>query len=546
MTGLPSDTLSAPDPPSRSLRIASAGAGILAAGAGLATAELIAGLVAGAPSALIAIGDLVIDLQPPGAKDVVVGLFGTNDKAALDLLVLVGALAIAAALGMVGRRRPVTAALGVVALGGLVAFAALREPLVDPLLAVVAPALGTLVALGVLGLLLGALEPLAPRAGEGADPGRPATRPLVGQPALPTRPMPDWDRRRFLRLGATVAVGSVALGALGRSLLTSAAATARPVPPALARVLAPAPALAPGSSLDVPGITPIVMPAERFYRIDTALLTPRVDVATWTLRISGMVERELSLTYDELVGLPTLEQYVTIACVSNVVGGDLVGNALWSGVHLRDVLGLAGVRAAATQLVGRSVDGFTVGFPTAWAMDQARDPMIALGMNGQPLPPEHGSPARLIVPGLYGYVSATKWLAEIELTTLEAFDAYWVRLGWAKEAPILTQSRIDLPRDGARLPAGSATIAGVAWAPDRGISAVELRIDGGPWQAATISTPISRATWVQWRTTWSATPGSHTLEVRATDGTGAVQTAEVSPPAPDGARGHHRITVTVG
>ncbi|HEV2005694.1 MAG TPA: molybdopterin-dependent oxidoreductase, partial [Candidatus Limnocylindrales bacterium] len=227
-------------------------------------------------------------------------------------------------------------------------------------------------------------------------------------------------------------------------------------------------------------------------------------------------------------------------------GGDLVGNAKWTGAHLRDVLAMAGVRPGATQIVGRSVDGFTVGFPTEWAMNPSRDPMVALGMNGLPLPIEHGYPARLIVPGLYGYVSATKWLSEIELTTLEAFDAYWVPLGWAKEAPILTQSRIDVPKHDARLVAGLVTVAGVAWAPDRGVSKVELKIDDGPWAEATLSAAISRATWVQWQFDWKATAGSHRIEVRATDGAGAVQTDQVTPPAPDGARGHHHIEVQVG
>ena len=289
------------------------------------------------------------------------------------------------------------------------------------------------------------------------------------------------------------------------------------------------------------------MPNDGFYRIDTALIVPRVDVATWTVKVSGMVDKPLSFTYDQLAAMPIFEQYVTIACVSNEVGGDLVGNALWRGVHLRDVLAMAGVQPGATQIVGRSVDGFTVGFPTAWAMDPSRDPMIALGMNGEPLPVEHGYPARLIVPGLYGYVSATKWLAEIELTTLEAFDAYWVPLGWAKEAPILTQSRIDVPRDrrgGSR--SDRSPIAGVAWAPDRGISKVEIRIDEGAWQPATLSAAISKATWVQWEVGWNAPPGDHTIEVRATDGTGEVQTDQVTPPAPDGARGHHTIRVHVG
>jgi hypothetical protein len=209
---------------------------------------------------------------------------------------------------------------------------------------------------------------------------------------------------------------------------------------------------------------------------------------------------------------------------------------------------MAGVQAGATQLVGRSVDGWTAGMPTAWVMDPSREPMIALEMNDQPLPRVHGFPARLIVPGLFGYVSATKWLAELELTTLEAFDAYWIRLGWAKEGPILTQSRIDVPGNSDHVPPGRVPIAGVAWAPDRGISKVEISVDKGDWQAATLSTPIAKATWVQWLYAWDSTTagsGLHTIEVRATDGTGAVQDANRTPPAPDGARGHHTIEVLV-
>ena len=284
------------------------------------------------------------------------------------------------------------------------------------------------------------------------------------------------------------------------------------------------------------------MPNDRFYRIDTALLTPSVSTDGWTLRIHGLVDRDTTLTWAQLVALPMVEQYVAIACVSNEVGDQLVGNAKWTGVRLRQVLDIAGVQSTATQLVGRSVDGFTAGMPTAWVMDPAREPMIALKMNDAPLPPIHGYPARLIVPGLYGYVSATKWLTELELTTLEAFNGYWVPLGWAKEAPILTQSRIDTPRGGVK--SGTVPIAGIAWAPDRGVSRVEVAIDGA-WRDARLSKPISDATWVQWVTDWTTTPGQHTIMVRATDGKGVVQEEQHSPPAPDGARGWHTIAVDV-
>jgi DMSO/TMAO reductase YedYZ molybdopterin-dependent catalytic subunit len=372
---------------------------------------------------------------------------------------------------------------------------------------------------------------------------------VSGRPRSPTRPssMPNWSRRGFLIRSGSLAAASVVAGFVGRRLLDGGNA----VPVGVGTALPPptnTASLPSGAALDVPGITPIVEPNASFYRIDTALIAPGVDVAKWSLRIHGLVDRETTLTYADLAALPMFEQYVTIACVSNEVGGNLVGNAKWTGVHLRDVLAMAGVQSSASQLVGRSVDGFTAGMPTAWVMDKSREPMIALKMNDELLPKLHGFPARLIVPGLYGYVSATKWLSELELTTLEAFDGYWVPLGWSKEGPILTQARIDVPRDGQRVAAGRVAIAGVAWAPDRGVSRVEIAVDG-QWHDAQRSMPISKATWVQWLYAWDAAAagaGDHTIEVRTTDGTGQVQTADRTPPAPDGARGHQTIRVTVG
>ena len=357
--------------------------------------------------------------------------------------------------------------------------------------------------------------------------------------------MPDWSRRSFMIRAGGVGVGAVAAGLIGRGLLERQRVAPVGSGPAIPPASVVVPALDPTQDLatTIPNLTPIVEPNDSFYRIDTSLLTPVLDTSTWSLRIYGMVDRETTLTWEQLIALPMFEQYVTISCVSNEVGGKLVGNAKWTGVRLRDVLDIAGVQAGATQLVGRSsASDFTAGMPTAWVMDTSREPMIAVKMNDEPLPPAHGYPARLIVPGLYGYVSATKWLTALELTTLEAFDGYWVPLGWSKEAPILTQSRIDTPHGGVK--AGQVHVAGIAWAPDRGISRVEVSIDG-TWGDAKLSRPISNATWVQWVTDWAATPGNHVIQVRATDGTGAVQPEQPTPPAPDGARGWHTINVSV-
>jgi DMSO/TMAO reductase YedYZ molybdopterin-dependent catalytic subunit len=499
-------------------------AGLAAGAAALGAAELLAGILPGAASPIIAIGDLVIALQPPGAKQFVVDLFGEADKLVLNLLIAGVAVAAAAGLGILARTRPGLARIAIAA-GGLLALGAgLRDPLSEPITTLLVAAAAVGVAIWTLSWLLR----LA------AGPGHP-----------PEAEMPAWGRRRFI--GASIAVVGLAAtsGVIGRALLDRGRLTAATQTGDLPSPSATAPPPPAGSSLDVAGLSPLVTPNPDFYRIDTALLVPRPDIETWRLRVSGMVDRPFELTYDELVALPLVEQYVTIACVSNEVGGNLVGNALWTGVRLKELLERAGVQPAATQIVGRAVDGFTAGFPTAHALADRRESLVAVAMNGEPLPPSHGYPARLIVPGLFGYVSATKWLTEIELTTLEAFDAYWVPLGWAKQGPILTQSRIDVPGDGARVAAGTVAVAGVAWAPDRGISAVEVQVDEDGWQAGELSTPISDATWVQFIHRWEATPGEHLLRVRATDGSGEVQTDMRTPPPPDGARGHHTIRVTI-
>jgi DMSO/TMAO reductase YedYZ molybdopterin-dependent catalytic subunit len=496
--------------------------GVIAGAAGIAIGELLAGLISGVPSPVSSVGAAVIALQPPGAEQVVIGLFGAADKLVLSLTVLVVALALAAGLGVVARRRPDRSSLGFVALGVLTLLAELRDPLAAPVLAIPVGAIAVLVAIWTRDWLL--------------------RRAVAPEPRVAT--MPDWGRRRFLGASLTAATAAVVAGTAGRVLLEQRSAAIAGVPP-LPAPASPLPSLAPATSLAVDGLTPIVPATRDFYRIDTQLLTPHLDAASWELAISGLVDHPLTFRYADLVAMPQIEEYVTLACVSNEVGGHLVGNARWSGVPLRALLDRAGVQPEATQLVGRAFDGWTAGFPTAWLEPPERVALVALAMNGAPLPAEHGYPARLIVPGLFGYVSNTKWLTESELTTLEACDAYWVRLGWAKEGPILTQSRIDTPGGGRTVSAGEVPVAGVAWAPDRGISRVEVQVDDGGWAPAQLSAPISRATWVQFLYRWPATPGRHRLRVRATDGGGVVQSAETTPPAPDGARGYHTIEVNV-
>ncbi|MGZ8481364.1 MAG: molybdopterin-dependent oxidoreductase [Candidatus Limnocylindria bacterium] len=501
---------------------AAALAGVVAGAAGLGVAELLAGLIPGAASPIVAVGDFVISVQPPGAKQFVVDLFGEADKLVLNLLIAAVAMGAAGGLGVLARDRPDLARLGFVGFSLLVFGASLRDPLSDPIPTLIVG----IVALGVVLATCGWLLRLASRVGR-----RPAAE------------MPAWERRRFLGTSLAVLALAATSGVVGRILLDQGR-LAVPQSGAIPSPLTSAPPVPSGAELAVDGLSPIVTPNEAFYRIDTALLVPRPDIRTWRLRVTGMVDRPFELTYDELLAMPLHDQYVTIACVSNEVGGDLVGNALWRGVRLKELLERAGVQPDATQIVGRA-GNFTAGFPTVWALADDREALVAVAMNGEPLPANHGYPARLIVPGLYGYVSATKWLEEIELTRLEDFDAYWVPLGWSKEAPILTQSRIDTPRDFARVGAGMVPVAGVAWAPDRGISAVEVRVDEGEWRPAELSTPISDATWVQFVHRWEATPGAHTISVRATDRAGELQADQRTPPPPDGARGRHTIRVDV-
>lgn len=352
------------------------------------------------------------------------------------------------------------------------------------------------------------------------------------------------DRRQVMRGIVGVGVLAVAAGIAGRVLGASARSVAgeraavRLPPPNV-----PVPPVDPAADLRVPGLASYLTPNSDFYRIDTALTVPQVSKETWSLRIHGMVDREIRLDYADLARRPSVERLVTLTCVSNPVGGDLIGNASWLGYRLDALIAEAGPHPDADMVLSRSADGFTAGSPLA-ALTDGRDALLAVGMNGEPLPVEHGYPARLVVPGLYGYVSATKWVTELEITRFDRAQAYWTRRGWSERGPIKTGTRIDTPRGAVR--AGKVTIAGVAWAQHRGIDAVEVQIDNGPWQPARLAAEPSVDTWRQWSYDWEASAGTHTVRARAIDGTGTVQTAEVADVIPDGASGYPSRTIRVG
>nr|WP_231126851.1 molybdopterin-dependent oxidoreductase [Motilibacter aurantiacus] len=353
------------------------------------------------------------------------------------------------------------------------------------------------------------------------------------------------DRRRFLATAAGVGVAALGSDVVGRAAVRRLGAAASRSAVRLPAPASPAPALARGAVLQTPGVSAFFTSERDFYRVDTALTVPQVATEDWSLRVFGDVERELTLDWEQLLARPMIERDITLTCVSNEVGGDLVGTARWLGVPLGPLLAEAGPRAGADQIVSRSVDGMTIGTPTAVAMD-GRDAMLAVAMNGRPLTPKHGFPCRMVIPGLYGYVSATKWVTELEVTSFAAYDAYWVKRGWAAQAPIKTASRIDTPRPFSRNRVGRVAVAGVAWAQHRGVARVEVRVDGGPWQQAQLSTAASTDLWRQWVWEWEATtPGSHKLEVRAADTDGAVQPEARETPFPEGSQGWHSVVVSV-
>ncbi|MFJ2771177.1 molybdopterin-dependent oxidoreductase [Streptomyces sp. NPDC087300] len=557
--------------------------GLVSGYAALAVAELVSVAVRPEAGPVTAVGGAVIDRTPPAVKDWAIRRFGEDDKLVLQLGILAALALFAVAAGLLALRHRRVAALVVLLFGAAGAAAATARPDSTSLLDAVPSLCGAVAGAATLYLLGGRLPhragapvpapvPAPPPADASAPADAPAParvtppadtasrpqdpeatpEPPDGPPSPAPSPSSPPARRTFLL--ATAGAAALATGSwlLGRRLNATTAAEAEASRAALRlpAPASPAPRLPRGVDLKLPGLTSFTTPNDRFYRVDTALHVPRLDADRWRLRIHGKgVGRELNLDFGDLLRRRLVERDITMTCVSNEVGGPYVGSARWLGVRLAELLEEAGVRppsagGPADQLVARSVDGMTIGTPVETVMD-GRDALLAVGMNGEPLPFEHGFPVRMLVPGLYGYVSACKWIQDIELTTFDAYDPYWVKRDWAREAPIKTQSRIDTPKPFARPAAGRVTVAGVAWAQHKGIARVEVRVDDGPWQKARLATEGPVDTWRQWSWEWPATSGPHTLHVRATDRTGTTQTAERTRTIPDGASGRHSVVVTV-
>jgi DMSO/TMAO reductase YedYZ molybdopterin-dependent catalytic subunit len=481
---------------------------------------VLAAVISPSSSPVLAVGSAFIDLTPPALKDFAVETFGTNDKLVLLVGMAVVIFLLAAVAGILAARRRAFGWIAVGLLGLVAAVAAYTRAAAGPL-DVLPSLVGAGAGILVLDWLLDRLARVPDQAG-GAD------------------------RRSFLvAAGVTAAVAAVAgvgarvLGQRAREVVEAREAISLPTPQV------PADPLPSGVELEVDGITPWATSNEEFYRIDTALSVPRVNPDAWTLRVFGMVEEEVEISYAELLQADLTEAWVTLTCVSNEVGGDLAGNAKWLGMPIRDLLERARPLEGADMVLSRSVDGFTASTPLEVLQEKDRDSLLAFAMNDEPLPLEHGFPVRMVVPGLYGFVSATKWVVEMEITRFADATAYWTDRGWSAKAPVKTASRIDVPASFAKVPAGRVPVGGVAWAQFRGITAVEVQADDGEWQQATLADEATVDSWRQWSFMWDAEPGTHTLRVRATDATGEVQTEERARPVPDGASGWHSVNVTV-
>ena len=493
--------------------------GALAAAAALAASQLAAALLGLSESPVLAIAQTAIRLTPGQVAEPIIGAVGTADKPLAIASVVVAMILLGGVIGGWWRAHRVRAVAGTVGLVGLAVAAVLMRPY-GSVGGVVACLVGGAVLLGVLALLQ--REPVRPVDGEAT---------------------PAVSRRRMIRLIAAVAIATAVAGTAGE-LLAARRRRRRDLDRVrdsldLSISRAPTP---PGVDHGVQGQAPWRTSNRAFYRIDTALTPPLIDPAEWRLRIHGMVEREITVSYQDLLGRGLRDEWITLCCVSNPVGGDLISNTVFSGVPMTQLLDEAGVKPGADMLLSTSEDGWTCGTPLA-AITDGRHAMLALGMDGVPLPVEHGFPVRQVVPGLYGYVSATKWVTDWEITRFDEAEAYWTKRGWSVLGPVKTQSRVDVPRGSAR--AGTVPVAGVAWAQHTGIEKVEVRVDDGEWHTAELASVPSSDTWVQWRWEWDARPGRHRLEVRATDKNGSTQTSKRADVVPDGATGYHGVDIAV-
>jgi DMSO/TMAO reductase YedYZ molybdopterin-dependent catalytic subunit len=492
------------------------GIAVVALLAALAAGHLVAGVIGPNASPFVAVGNAVRDLSPHPVTEWAKATFGTLDKFVLLVGVAVVLAGCTVGAGLLSRRRAWPGALVATGLGVLGIVAVLGRTDLGQL-GVLAPAAALLVGVVTFNWLHG--HAVASTAGHSDS------------------------RRRFLRSTAGVVVGAGAAGVVGQLLASRVDVEASRAAVGPVRPAEPGPPVPRGADFAADGSTRFITSNADFYRIDTALTIPRVTAEEWRLRVHGMVDRELNLTFDDIRRRPLVERTVTLTCVSNEVGGGLISTARFVGVPIRDLLVEAGARPESDQLLSTSVDDFTAGTPVEVLMDEDRGSLLAIGMNGEPLPVEHGFPARMVVPGLYGYVSATKWVTDWELTTFAAKEGYWVPRGWSALGPIKIQSRIDRPRDGDSVRAGTVTIAGTAWAQPVGVERVEVRVDGGDWQPAELAAEVNRTTWRMWRVRLRLSRGRHEIEVRATGHDGATQTSDQAPPAPDGATGWHTITV---
>ena len=508
--------------------LAGALAGVLTGAVALGVAELMAAITGPLGAPVIAVGETAINLTPVPVKDFAIAHFGSHDKEALITGIVVLLVAFAALIGVLAVRRMAYGLAGLAVFAGVGVAAAAHLP--NATAADVIPTLaGVGVAVAALVVLVRAVWAAFPAAeGPASFEGSTSFEGIISSEditslagAAPAARTARPDRRRFLIAGAGTAALAVAAGGLGDQLMgrfSVAPGQVRLPAPAVAAKAVPA-----GTDLRIGGLTPFFTSNSSFYRVDTDLVLPQVSPESWTLRIDGMVDRELDITFAELLRMPLTENDMTLVCVSNSVGGTYAGNARWLGVPLAGLLRRAGVKAGADQVLSSATDGMTISTPVATIMD-GREALLAVGMNGQPLPIAHGFPARMLVPGLYGYVSATKWVTRLTLTTFARQRAYWTQRGYAARAPIKTESRIDVPKPLAQVKAGHVAVAGVAWAPATGIAAVEVNVDNGPWHQAKLAAVDGIDTWRQWIWDWDARPGLHTLQVRATDNAGVTQT----------------------